>query len=346
ANKSFYKKFLSTEDTTEGFLLYDLGNGQWNIPKLRQLLEEIVQKDSSFEGFEVERDFPGLGKKTMLLNAHRIIRPSHREELILLAISDITERTKAVELMIVNERALIDTNRKLEYFIKTASHELKTPITSMKGYIQLILSLTKAAERPSPLIRSSLEKVEKQVQRIIRLVSGLLDMSKFESAVLELERTKLNLNSLVKETIEEILYIHKTRHVKIDEDGEYELWGDPDRLGQVISNLLNNSIKFSPVDTQIEVKISKHETNEVAVKICDHGIGIEKSEQIKIFERFYRAEDKHQQTYPGFGLGLYIVSEILKSHHGRIWVESEKGKGSTFTFTLPVENKKANRKRI
>jgi len=114
------------------------------------------------------------------------------------------------------------------------------------------------------------------------------------------------------------------------------VFGDKDRVSQVLLNLLTNAIKYSPKTNSIEVNVYQPAQNSVSISVADHGIGIDKKDHQKIFERFYRVEGKTEQTYPGFGIGLFIASEIMSRHHGTISVESEKSKGSTFTFTLPI----------
>ena len=220
-------------------------------------------------------------------------------------------------------------------FITMASHELKTPITSVKGYVQLILSsLEKGQEKElSPLlVRSSLISVDKQITRLTRLISELLDLSKIETGTLELKKERFSLNELAIETVEDILYINPTYQINVFHEGEVIVNADKDRIGQVLINFLTNAIKYSPGKSRIDVSVYKTPDNRAGLSVKDDGIGIEKNEQDKIFERFYRASGKEEQTYPGFGIGLFIAKEFIQKHAGEIMVESEKGKGSVFTF--------------
>jgi signal transduction histidine kinase len=222
-----------------------------------------------------------------------------------------------------------------------ASHELKTPITSIKGYVQLLLNAfdkqkdeTKAL--PPLLVRSSLISVDKQVTRLTRLISELLDLSKIETGTLELRKEKFSLNELAIETIEDILYTTSSHHINLYHDFHSYVYADRDRVGQVMINFLTNAIKYSPASTRIDVTLYQFAKDEIAFSVKDFGIGIDKEEQQKIFERFYRSKGKEEQTYPGFGIGLFIANEFVQKHGGRMLVESEKGKGSIFTFTLPL----------
>ena len=225
-------------------------------------------------------------------------------------------------------------------FIKMASHELKTPITSITGYVQLLQNIyeqqdEKTLQVSKEVIKSSLGTISRQVLRLTRLVSELLDLSRIESGRLDLKKTEFNLEELVEEAVQEARYT-TTRHAIIF-SSEYKgnLIGDRDRIGQVLANLLNNAIKYSTDSDKIEVWMEAVGENRVTISIKDYGIGIAKKDQSRIFERFYRAEGKSEQTYPGFGIGLFIANEIVQRHNGTITVKSQKNKGALFVLSLP-----------
>ena len=249
----------------------------------------------------------------------------------------VNERTE--ELRKLNEADKLKSD-----FIKMASHELKTPVTSIKGYTQLLLSALKEDEnKVSPLlIRSSLISVDKQITRLTRLMSELLDLSKIETGMLVLSNELFNLNELVIETVQDILYTNSKHNINVFHDFECDVYGDKDRIGQVLINFLTNAIKYSPNSDKVEVWIRQSEKNWVSVSVKDFGIGIDEKDHEKIFERFYRAGGKEEQTFPGFGIGLFIAKEIIQRHGGSIGLTSEKGKGSVFTFTLPPAANKTN----
>jgi len=225
-------------------------------------------------------------------------------------------------------------------FIRMASHELKTPVTSIKGYVQLLLTMFRDYEENkeniSPqTIQTSLSTIDKQIVKLNRLMSELLDLSRIDSGKLELKMQNFDLNDLVKETVDDVQ--QTTAHViLVNNKADCQLFGDKDRIAQVLLNLLTNAIKYSPKTNSIEVSVYKPSQNIISISVSDQGIGIDKKDHERIFERFYRVEGKTEQTYPGFGIGLFIASEIVSRHNGTIYVESEKSKGSTFTFTLPV----------
>jgi len=224
-------------------------------------------------------------------------------------------------------------------FIKMVSHELKTPVTSIKGYVQMLLSMLKDNPETEvaglPLL-SSLTRIDSQVLRLTRLITEMLDLTRLETGKLELKKELFGLEELVNETVKDITYTNTKHIINIHTDFNGMVYGDKDRLGQVLINIINNAIKYSTENNQIDVTIYQPENNLIAVSVKDYGIGINKTDQLKIFERFYRAGGMSEQTYAGFGIGLYIAHEIMERHQGFISVDSEEGKGSTFTFTLPL----------
>ena len=225
-------------------------------------------------------------------------------------------------------------------FIKMASHELKTPITSINGYVQLLLNIydetdDRRLHLSKTTVKSSLSTISKQVAKLTRLVSELLDLSKIESGKLELHKTKFNLSDVVEETVQDVRHTTSKHAIIVQNEYEGKIVADKDRIAQVLLNLLTNAIKYSPNSDHVEVLVEGDDTS-ATIKVKDYGIGIDKKDQHKIFERFYRVEGKSEQTFPGFGIGLFIASEIVHRHSGTITVESDKGKGAIFTVTLPV----------
>ena len=223
-------------------------------------------------------------------------------------------------------------------FIKMVSHELKTPVTSIKGYVQMLMMIFKeenVALFPVQ-IENSLVRIDHLVSRLTRLITEMLDLSRIETDRMELKNELFNLNHLIKDAIDDICLTHPKHHINIYPEFDCNIYGDRGRIEQVIINIVINAIKYSADSNIIEVFIRQAENNMVAVSIKDYGIGIDIAEHKKIFERFYRVDGKVEETYAGFGIGLYLASEIIERHNGTITLESEKGQGSVFKFTLPV----------
>lgn len=223
-------------------------------------------------------------------------------------------------------------------FILMASHELKTPLTTINGYVQLLMDLRTTVDHKAddmPLFDSALKTIHKQIINLTGLVSELLDLSKIDKGQLELHKTEFDLADLVTDVVTDVQYT--TQHkIELDISSRDKVNADKDRIMQVILNFITNAIKYSPGEDKIEIKVFHAKNGQAAVSVKDNGIGIDETDHEKIFERFYRAEGKTEKTFPGFGIGLFIASDIIKRHDGTIGVKSKKNEGAEFIFTLPV----------
>jgi PAS domain S-box-containing protein len=220
-----------------------------------------------------------------------------------------------------------------DFFISMASHELKTPITSIKGYVQLLRSAY--AKSDDILLTKSLGVIDKQIVTLTSLISDLLDVSKIKSGNLVLNKQDFEITEMISEVASQIQHVNPDHNI-IFSGSVATVFADRERISQVLINLLTNAVKYSPNSKEIIIK-NFIEDDHVVVSVHDSGIGINKTDQEKIFERFYRVEGKDEKTYPGFGIGLFISSEIIQRHDGEIGVNSEPGKGSVFYFSIPVK---------
>ncbi|SKB46661.1 PAS domain S-box protein [Daejeonella lutea] len=218
-------------------------------------------------------------------------------------------------------------------FIGIASHELKTPVTSIKAYTQVLEKiLSKKGETKEA---EMISRMDGQINRLTSLIGDLLDVTKINSGKLQFNDRDFQFIPMVKELIED-LQRTTDKHLLVEEyEGDGLVFGDKERIGQVISNLITNAIKYSPNSEKIIIHTSVKE-DEIKLCVTDFGIGISQDKLEKVFEQFYRVSGNMQHTFPGLGLGLYISSEIIKREGGRIWVTSAEGKGSTFCFALPL----------
>ncbi|AZA80182.1 response regulator [Chryseobacterium sp. G0186] len=235
----------------------------------------------------------------------------------------------------------IDDQKKVEKekdeFLSIASHELKTPLTSIKAYVQLL-------ERKLKLDKESPEagfvtKVQGQIEKLNTLITDLLDVSKIENGKLKINKKPVNLESVISNAVETILQTHDEREVRIDRHGtkpDILIPLDEIRIEQVLINFLTNAIKYSPKNNQVIVTtFVDDEAQEVRVNVTDFGIGIPDFKQDAVFKKFYRVEESSLQ-FQGMGIGLFICAEIIKQHHGNVGVSSIVDEGSTFYFTLPL----------
>ncbi len=222
------------------------------------------------------------------------------------------------------------SQQKKDEFIGIASHELKTPLTTIKGYAELLRQIE---DREPHKIYA--ERTVMGVEKLERLIKDLLDVSKIQSGQLKLTMQDFNIDKLIDDTIASVQIVSETHKItREDSLGNEVIAGDQQRIEQVITNLLSNAIKYSPGQNKVVVNTRKTD-KDLIIKIRDYGLGIPKDEQSNIFERFYRTKDI-SFTITGFGLGLYICRDIIRRHNGKIWVESE-DRGSAFYFSLPLK---------
>jgi signal transduction histidine kinase len=244
------------------------------------------------------------------------------------------ELARRAALAIQNARLYDESQRAImlrDEFISVASHELKTPVTSLKIYGQALHH--RFAERGHADLSKYFIKMDDQINKLNKLISDLLDVSKIEHGRLEFAMSKFSLQDVVREAVE-ALQTANGHKLLIEGTLKRKVFGDRYRVYQVVTNLLTNAIKYSPKADKVIIKLgeSSHGTS---VTVQDFGIGIDKKHNEKLFDKFYRVSTSHGTTYPGLGIGLFIVKQIIQRHDGELKVISEKGKGSQFTFTLP-----------
>lgn len=221
------------------------------------------------------------------------------------------------------------------HFINIVSHELKTPLTSLKGYIQL---LQQRSETEGDIYQAAtLAKVDTKLDKMTNLINGFLNVSQFESGKIQLKIQEFDLALLLREIAVETNQQWVNRKLISLSCLPVMVEADSDKIGQVISNLLSNAIKYSAPDTLIEISCEEN-TDTVTVYIKDNGIGITEEDQHLIFERYYRVESPENDLIAGFGIGLYLCNEILQRHKGMLNVKSSPGLGSIFYFSLPIKS--------
>ena len=225
---------------------------------------------------------------------------------------------------------------KKDEFISLASHELKTPVTSLKAFTQ-ILQMSLGEEGNNKAV-DLLGRMDRQINKLTHLISDLLDVTKINAGKINFDKERLNLNKLIEEIAEEMQRTSNKHEIILQLGKGCEVNADRNRLGQVITNLLSNAIKYSPEADKIIVS-SVFENNKVKFYVEDFGIGISVNEQSQLFTRFFRGNDERIKTFPGLGLGLYISNEIVKRHDGFMDFESKPGKGSKFCVSLPCTSK-------
>ena len=332
ANKTFYEKFQTRREETEERLIYDLGNGQWNIPQLRELLEKVLPAHSTFRDFEVTHEFEHVGRKVMLLNASEIFNPNAQARTILLAIEDATDRKEA-------EEALKATNAELQHFAYAVTHDLQEPLRMVVNFSELLGREYKGklGEDADQFISYSMEGA----QRIEALLKALLayweiaDRKQDSLASIDcgavLSKVLLNLQAAIAES-GAIVTSGPLPTVVAEEV----------MLMQVFQNLISNSIKYRGEEAP-RIHVSAERAAEGWLfAVRDNGIGIDSNDAGRVFGMFRRL---HGREIPGTGIGLALCKKIVERQGGRIWVESETGQGATFKFTIPGGRKEPGPRR-
>jgi two-component system, OmpR family, phosphate regulon sensor histidine kinase PhoR len=244
-----------------------------------------------------------------------------------------TEKLAGAVLLLQDLTELRSLQTMRRQFVGNISHELKTPLAGIKAVVETLLD---GAIQDPAVSEDFLKKAAFEVDSMTQLVNELIELTRIETGAAQLVLEPLALNSVVQETVARLSPQAERKEIRVTTDLAAELpavQADRERIQQVVGNMLHNAIKFTPAGGQINIT-STRDGDSVVIRIRDSGIGISKEDLVHIFERFFKADKS--RTHEGSGLGLAIAKHIVQAHHGKIWVESEEGRGSTFSFSLPV----------
>ncbi len=226
-----------------------------------------------------------------------------------------------------------EAERQKDEFIGIASHELKTPVTSIKAYAQVLkFNFVKSGDKKSA---DSLEKMDTQLNKLTDLIGDLLDVTKMESGQIQFNEEVFDFDELVKEQVDQLQLTTTTHVIVLKCKTNKVAFGDRERIGQVITNLISNAIKYSPRSKKIIVTGSVQNGKSLQLCVQDFGIGMSKKNTSKVFERFYRVDKGRSRDQGGTGLGLAIVKHIMISHNGKVELKSQLGQGSEFICSFP-----------
>lgn len=318
ANTSFLNMFHIAEDEILNQSLFEIDHGRWDLMNLRSLLEQTKKEDYIHDSV-LNDVITRVGKKMLKIKISQISQEGQTH--VILAAEDITE--------------LKEIDRRKDDFLSVASHELKTPLTTITACIQL-------AQRMIPVeadekLKETLKKTKEHIDKLEHLINDLLDVSKIKTGKIELSKGAFNLDAMILHVVEQLQTVHKNYTINLSGYASNYYVGDKQRLEQVVLHLLKNSIKYTPRGGNINIHLSRL-SDFIKISITDYGLGVDYQHQKKIFENFFRV-DEVQKQYPGIGIGLYISDQIIKNHGGTLWVESAIGEGATFSFTLPLKFK-------
>jgi len=320
ANRSFYRTFKVTPSNTLGRLVYDLGNRQWDIPRLRILLEEILPKKTHFGRFEVEHDFPTVGHKIMRLNARQIHQKVTGKKMILLAAEDIT-RFKELE----GER---------ENLLSMFAHDMKNAAITSQGFLSRLISgkagvLTKKQEDYHEIIRDELK-------RLSQFISDFLEFARLEAKAYKPILAPCDIQAEIRKSVEAVTLETQKKGITLSVDLPETMLpmirADATKISRVFRNLLDNAIKYTGEGGTIAAKLADRD-NEILVSFEDTGMGIPEDQMPYIFDAFFRVSRDSKSS----GLGLAIAKTIIEGHGGRIWAKNVSPTGSVFSFTLPKQ---------
>jgi PAS domain S-box-containing protein len=349
ASRSFYRTFCVTKEETEGRHIYELGDGQWNIPALRTLLEEILPERTQFDGFEVDHEFPRVGQRVILLNARQIVTEERSAPMILLAIEDISDRKRIEEKLKIYSAKLERSNRELQDFAQVASHDLQEPLRKILAFGDRLK--TKAFESLDEDCRDYLQRMCNAAARMQTLITDLMAFSRIEIKGQAFVPTDLGVIAREVSADLETRIEQAGGHVEIDQLPIID--ADPMQMRQLLQNLISNSLKYFRVGVPPVVRIYSQEVDAPSLEsmdgsalpgqLCqllveDNGIGFDEKYLDRIFNVFQRLHQKGE--YEGTGVGLAICRKIVDRHGGAITARSTPGQGTTFVVTLPCMQSK------
>ncbi len=337
-NNAFYETFKVSAGETENRLIYELGNGQWDIPALRTLLEDIVPKSSVFNDFELEHDFPNLGRRVMLLNARKL-QAGHHGELLVLAMEDVTERRRAEEEVAKAKEASETANKTKSLFLANMSHELRTPLNAIVGYSEMLQE--EAVDQNLDSFGNDLEKINSAGRHLLALINDILDLSKIEAGKMDLYLETFDLHKLIEEVASTVrpMVDRNGNTLHVEQSSDLGLMrADQIKVRQGLFNLLSNAAKFTQEgNITLDAERQRMDSREwIVFKVTDTGIGLSADQIVKLFQDFTQADPSTTRKFGGTGLGLALTRRFCQMMGGDVTLQSAPGKGSTFTIKIPA----------
>ncbi len=342
ANRAFYQTFQVSPEETEDHLIYELGNGQWDIPSLRTLLEDIIPEQTVFNDFELTHEFQRIGRKVMLLNA-RILRSGERTKYLVLAIQDVTESRRIHDLEVRYTAELQESYGRLQELEKLKEnlthmiiHDLRTPLTSLIAGMQTLDVVGDLNEDQREMMTLAVTGG----QTLLGMINDLLDVEKLESGSMELNYSQISTSGLVAAAVTQVASLCESYGLSVQSTVPNALppfRGDEGKLRRTLVNLLGNAIKFTPSGGTITLEVLHDvEKRWLEFSVSDTGEGIPTEAFGLIFEKFGQVASRKAGRAKSTGLGLTFCKLTVEAHGGHIKVESEPGEGSKFSFTIPL----------
>lgn len=349
-NDGFYRSLVESLVGYGVFTTDKMGNiSSWNAGaqklfgyKEKEIIAKnvlILLRKKDVNKLKLKREFNQVKKNGKIVVERYYVHKSGSQfwaSGLVFSLGDEKDVSRGFTFIVRDLTEKMEFEKRKDAFISTATHELKTPITSMKLYAQIVEQEIKKSKNKQNI--KSIAELNNQLNKVMALMDYLLDVAKIQKGKLELKKTHFSIDILVEETIATIQMVSK-KHMIIQEGKVKEkVYADRDRLKQVLINLITNAIKYSPGANKVIV-IGTDDEKELVISVRDFGFGISKGDQASVFGRFYRAATAIDHNIDGIGLGLYVAQQIIMAHKGKMWLESEMDKGSSFFFSLPRKTK-------
>lgn len=341
ANRSFYETFRLDPAQTIGRRIGDVGQGEWKFPELETRLGRLVQEGGSFDGLVVAGTFRELGPMTIVMNG-RVLPddPGSPGKRILLAIEDMNrsragEEAKAAILAEAAWNAELQASRMKDEFVATVSHELRGPLNAIAGWSHIL----GAPSLPPNVLAKGLAVIDRSIKSQTVMIDDLLDIARVVAGEMRLSPRIVDLSTIAVAVVENLADAATAKGITVDlalEPASSPIRGDPDRLQQIVWNILSNAVKFTPRGGHIDVSV-RRSGDSIELRVVDTGIGIEPVFLGRIFERFRQADSSKRRRHGGLGIGLAIVRHLVLLHGGTVTAESDGiGHGTTILVTIPL----------
>lgn len=337
ANSAFYGLLRTTEGEALGESFFELGGGQWDVPQLQVLIEQLLRKGTAFYDVEIDYVFPEMRPRIFCVEGRRIRDEASEQMRMLLAIEDVTARKHAEQELLLLNKNLSDhaeqlekANEELQQFAYVASHDLQEPLRMVASYIQLL------EKRCGHLLdddsRRFIEYATTGARRMQNLIRDLLSYSRAgrDGGVVEL----VDMGEIFQQAVHNLARLIEETDAGVTKGNLPSVMGDPMQLSQVVQNLIENSLKYRSDAKPIIHLSAEKKSNKWVFSVHDNGIGFEPQHSERIFQVFQRLNRRDENA--GSGIGLAVAKKIVERHGGEIWAESTPGEGSVFSFALPA----------
>lgn len=337
ANPAFYQHFRVSPAETTGEEIFALGNHQWNIGALRELLKRVIADDLAIEGYEVRHDFPFIGERVVIVNARQVVLDQQKQRLLLVTFEDVTARRHLESTASAYSRRLETINRELEEFAHAAAHDLQEPLRKIRVFADRFVRSFSAESLTAPQ-RDYLERITSAAARMQRRIDDVLKLARISRKAPSV--SLVDLNAVLSRVLDDLSELIERAGAQVDADILPPIQANAAQMELVLQNLLVNALKFRRPDVAPRIRIgcelpSSDPTPVLRLVVSDNGVGFPPDKADRLFRPFERLHARDQ--FDGTGIGLSIVRRIVELHGGQVRASSAPGEGASFEVTLPLE---------